>query len=104
MRTPGQDHEAIARLSASLPVRLDAERVRALLAEAFIAHIEDLWPASRDHGSPEWIAANVDGMLATLERLYALALSGDHPGTDEFLARMAWLTKPHMKRSTECRR
>ena len=93
MRTPEQDHDAIARLSASLPVRPDADRVRALLAEAFIAHIDDLWPAGRDQGSPEWIAANVDGVLATIERLCALALDGEHPGGDEFLNRMAWLPR-----------
>lgn len=59
MHTPEQDHAAIARLSASLPVRRDADHVRRLLAEAFIAHTHDLWPAGRDQGSPEWIAANV---------------------------------------------
>src|SRR5690242_19642162 len=90
-RTPEQDHAAIAALSASLPVRPDADRVRALLADAFVDHRDDLWPDGRDLGSPEWIRANVDGMLATLERLYAAALDGDHPGADEFLDRMAWL-------------
>jgi hypothetical protein len=55
MRTPEQDHALIARLSASLPLRPDAERVRALLAEAFIAHTDDLWPDGRDQGPPEWI-------------------------------------------------
>jgi hypothetical protein len=29
-------------------------------------------------------------VLATLERLYAVAIEG-HPGSDEFLDRMAWL-------------
>lgn len=91
MRTPEQDHALIATLSATLPVRPDAERVRGLLAEAFVAHIDDLWPAGRDQGSPVWIAAHVDGLLATIERLYALATSGDHLGADEFLDRMAWL-------------
>lgn len=91
MRTPEQDHEAIAQLSASLPLRPDAERVRHLLAEAFIVHVEDLWPAGRDQGSAEWIVANVDSLLATVERLYAVALDGDHPGSDEFLQRMVWL-------------
>lgn len=93
MRTPEQDHEAIARLSASLPVRPDADRVRALLAEAFIAHIDALWPAGRDQGSPEWIAANVDSMLATIERLYAVAIADEYPGAVEFLERMRWLPK-----------
>jgi hypothetical protein len=84
-------HAAIAHLSATLPLRPDADRVRAMLAEAFIAHVDELWPAGRDQGSPEWIAGHVDEMVATLERLYAAALDGDHPGADEFLARLAWL-------------
>lgn len=91
MRTPEQDHALIAALSASLPVRPDADRVRSHLAEAFIAHIDELWPAGRDQGSTEWIVANVDGVLASVERLYALALGGDHPGADEFVRRMSWL-------------
>jgi hypothetical protein len=90
-RTPEHDHAAIARLSASLPVRPDADRVRTLLAEAFIAHVDELWPVGRDQGSPEWIRANVDAMCATLERLFAAALDGDQPGADEFLNRMRWL-------------
>jgi hypothetical protein len=78
-------------LSASLPVRPDAERVRRILGEAFVAHIHDLWPVGRDQGSPEWIADHVDEVLATIERLYAIALGGKHPGSAEFLDRMAWL-------------
>ena len=90
MRTPEEQHAAIARLSASLPVRPDAEHLRELLAAAFIAHIEDLWPAGRDQGSPEWITVNVDSILATIERLYLMALEG-YPGAGEFFDRMRWL-------------
>jgi len=36
------------------------------------------------------LRSNTDGILATIERLYAMALE-DHPGSDEFLGRMAWL-------------
>ena len=41
--------------------------------------------------TPEWIAANVDEMLATMERLYAVAAESDQPGAIEFLDRMRWL-------------
>ena len=34
--------------------------------------------------------ANVDAILATVERLYAMA-TDDQPGAAEFLDRMAWL-------------
>ena len=34
--------------------------------------------------------ANVDAILATLDRLYAMAAK-DHPGAGEFLIRLAWL-------------
>jgi hypothetical protein len=91
MRTPEQDQALIAALSASLPLRPDADRVRQLLAEAFIEHIDDLWPDGRDQGSREWIGAHVDEMLATIERLYAVALDCEHPGAEEFLQRMGWL-------------
>jgi hypothetical protein len=88
--TPEQDHATIAALSASLPMRADADRVRRLLGEAFVDHIDELWPSGRDQGSPAWIVANVDSILATIERLYAMATEG-HPGSAEFLQRMAWL-------------
>jgi hypothetical protein len=83
-------HERIARLSARLCLRPDADRVRHLLADAFIEHIDDLWPAGDPNATPEWIGDNVDAMLATLERLYAAA-TDDQPGAAEFLDRMAWL-------------
>jgi hypothetical protein len=82
--------ERIARLSATLPLRRDADRVRAVLAEAFVAHTDELWPAGADQGSPEWIAANVDGIVATLELLFKAAAE-DHPGSAEFLDRLSWL-------------
>jgi hypothetical protein len=83
-------HERIAQLSAALPLRPDAEHVRHRLAEAFVARGDALWPAGQDQGSPEWIAANVDSILATIERLYAMA-TDEQPGAAEFLDRMAWL-------------
>jgi hypothetical protein len=49
-----------------------------------------LWPAGDPNATPQWIAANVDEMLATIERLYAMA-TDDQPGSAEFLDRMAWL-------------
>jgi hypothetical protein len=83
-------HDRIAQLSAALPLRPDADRVRHRLAAAFVVHSDALWPAGQDQGSPEWIAANVDSILATVERLYAMA-TDDQPGASEFLDRMAWL-------------
>jgi hypothetical protein len=85
-------HERVARLSATLPLRPDADRVRHLLAAAFVEHTDDLWPAGDPNATPEWIAANVDAMLATLERLFAAA-TDDQPGSGEFLARLSWLPK-----------
>ena len=42
-------------------------------------------------GSLEWIAANVDEILATIERLYAHAGEVEGAGVIEFLDRMSWL-------------
>jgi hypothetical protein len=64
-------HAIIARFCVSLVTRPDRDEVRTQLAAAFVEHVGDLWPAGRDAASPEWIAANVDEVLATVERLYA---------------------------------
>jgi hypothetical protein len=84
-------HAIIARFCVSLVTRPDRDEVRTQLAAAFIEHVGDLWPAGRDAASPEWIAANVDEVLATIERLYAMAADDERPGVGEFLDRMAWL-------------
>jgi hypothetical protein len=84
-------HAIIARFCVSLLTRPDREEVRTQLAAAFVEHVGDLWPAGRDAASPEWIAANVDEVLATIERLYAMAADDERPGVGEFLDRMAWL-------------
>jgi hypothetical protein len=84
-------HAIIARFCVSLVTRPDRDEVRAQLAAAFVEHVGDLWPAGRDAASPEWIAANVDEVLATIERLYAMAADDERPGVGEFLGRMAWL-------------
>jgi hypothetical protein len=81
----------IARFCASLVTRPDRDEVRAQLAAAFVEHVGDLWLAGRDAVSPEWIAANVDEVLATIERLYEMAADDERPGVGEFLGRMAWL-------------
>lgn len=57
-------------LSAELPSRPDAERVRLRLGTEFIAHRDDLWPK----GAPptvtdEWIRGHVDDILAALEQM-----------------------------------
>jgi hypothetical protein len=84
------DHERIARLSATLCLRPDAEHVRCSLAAAFAYHAADLWPAGEPAATPSWIATHTDEILATLERLYAMA-TDDQPGAAEFLDRMSWL-------------
>ena len=84
-------HAIIARFCVSLLTRPDREEVRTQLAAAFVEHVGDLWPAGRDAASPEWIAANVDEVLATIEQLYAMAADDERPGVGEFLDRMAWL-------------
>src|SRR5262245_5094389 len=84
-------HAIIARFRVSLMTRPDREEVREQLAAAFVEHVGDPWPAGRDEASPGWIAANVDDVLATIERLYASAADDERPGAGEFLDRMAWL-------------
>src|SRR5215468_2522076 len=84
-------HAIIARFCVSLVTRPDRDEVRAQLAAAFVEHVGDLWPAGRDEASPEWIAANVDEVLATIERLYATAADDERPGVGEFLERLGWL-------------
>ena len=84
-------HAVIARFRASLVTRPDRDEVRAELAAAFVEHVGDLWLGGREDVSPEWIAANVDEVLATIERLYATAADDKRPGSGEFLGRMAWL-------------
>jgi hypothetical protein len=84
-------HAIIARFRVSLVTRPDRDEVRAQLAAAFVEHVGDLWLGGRDVASPEWIAANVDDVLATMERLYAKAADDERPHVGEFLDRMAWL-------------
>ena len=88
--TPEQQHMAVAAFSAGLALRPDAEHVRCSLAAAFAYHVHDIWPAGEPAATSAWIATHTDEILATIERLYAVAIE-DHPGSDEFLDRMAWL-------------
>jgi len=89
--TPEEQHAIVLAFSISLPLRPDAERVRAILAAAFVDHAGELWLEGDDAATPEWIRENVDPILATLERLYAVDVAGEHPGADAFLNRMRWL-------------
>lgn len=84
-------HAVIARFRVALATRPDRDEVRAQLATAFVEHVGDLWLGGRDVASPEWIAANVDDVLAMMERLYAKAADDERPHVGEFLDRMAWL-------------
>jgi hypothetical protein len=74
-----------------LALRPDAERVRAILAAAFVDHAAELWPEGDAAATPEWIRENVDSILASLERLYEVVVDGEHPNADAFLYRMRWL-------------
>ena len=74
-----------------LPTRADAERVRVILASAFADHAAELWPQGEPCATPQWLAANVDSVLAVVERLFAVAADSDNPGAGEFLDRLAWL-------------
>src|SRR5262245_59082438 len=84
-------HAIIARFRVSMVTRPDRDEVRAQVGAALIEHVGDLWLGGRDTVSPEWIGANVDEVLATIERLYATAADDKRPGAGEFLDRMAWL-------------
>jgi hypothetical protein len=85
------DHATIVEFCARLPVRADAERVRAVLASEFVIHADELWPAGEPCATPEWIAAHTDEIMAVVERLYAIAADSDNPSAGEFLDRLAWL-------------
>jgi hypothetical protein len=89
--TPESQHAIVVAFSVGLPFRPDAERVRAILAAAFVDHADELWPAGDDAATPEWIRENVDSILASLELLYSAVVAGEHPGADAFLYRMRWL-------------
>jgi hypothetical protein len=86
---PEVQYTSITAFSTQLALRPDAERVRALLAAAFVEHVHDLWPAGEPAATPEWISTSVDEILATLERLYQHALCV--PPARQFLDRMCWL-------------
>jgi hypothetical protein len=89
--TPENQHAYILAFANALAVRDDGPRIRQRLADAFVLHREDLWPAGEPAATPEWIDGHVDVILATIERLYAVVVTGEHPGAQEFLDRMAWL-------------
>jgi hypothetical protein len=63
-------------LSATLPFRPDAERLRLLLGTAFIEHVDDLWSQGEPAATPEWILAHVDDILAELEQAFAIGHHG----------------------------
>lgn len=87
--TPESQHAIVVAFSVGLPFRPDTERVRAILAAAFVDHADELW--GDDEATPEWIRENVDSILASLELLYSAVVDGEHPSADEFLYRMRWL-------------
>jgi hypothetical protein len=88
--TPQAQHALVAAFSAGLVLRPDAEHVRCSLSAAFAYHAAELWPLGDPRATPSWIAMHTDEILATVERLYSVAMQG-FPGSDEYLERMAWL-------------
>jgi hypothetical protein len=91
--TPEDQYTIVVAFNVGLSLRPDAERVRAILAAAFVDHAGELWSEDDDAARPEWIRENVDSILAALEGLYAVAIAGKHPhaDADAFLYRMRWL-------------
>ena len=88
--TPQEQHAVVALFIAELAIRPDRERV--LLAREFCEHAATVWPDGVPAGvTPGWMVANLDGMLATAERLFAHACNPAQPSAGEFLRRMAWL-------------
>jgi hypothetical protein len=84
------DFKAIADFPTKLAERPDADRVRALLAQAFDEHRADIWPFTSGVGiTREWIEANVDEVLAVVVWLHDTA--PDLPGGTMFLNRLVWL-------------
>jgi hypothetical protein len=91
MTATPESHAIVMAFIVGLPLRPDAERVRAILAAAFVDHAGELWPPGDAAASPEWIRENIDSILASLEQLYAAVAADEHPGADAFLDRMQWL-------------
>ena len=89
--TPARQHAIVVAFSVGLPLRPDAERVRAILAAAFVDHAGELWQNGNDAATPEWIRENVDPILAKLEQLYAVVVTSGHPDAEACLYRMRWL-------------
>jgi hypothetical protein len=89
VRTPEDDLATIGAFTTRLARRPDCERVCALLANAFVEHVDALWPQGEPAATHDWIAGHVFEILAACERLYGEALC--EPMAMEFLDRMAWL-------------
>jgi hypothetical protein len=87
---PEEQRELISAFCTRLALRPDGDAVRARLAQAFVEHHRDLWPFGDPNATPALIEANIDSLLATVERLYSVAIQG-FPGSDEFFERMGWL-------------
>ena len=88
-RTDDSASALIDRALVALATRPDSDRLRAQLADAFVDHHADLWPHGDPNATPTWIAAHVDELLATIERLFQHTNCG--PVAHEFIDRMAWL-------------
>jgi hypothetical protein len=62
--TAEKQHALVAAFSASLSVRPDSERVRAILADEFIHHAGSLWPRGDPDATPAWTGEHTDEILA----------------------------------------
>ena len=83
--------EAIAYLPGQLALRPDAEQARLRLGTAFIEHVDDLWPLGEPAATPEWIRANVDDILAALEKAFAIGRYGRPSSLLRVPQRLHWL-------------
>jgi hypothetical protein len=61
------------------------------LGTAFIEHVDDLWPEGEPAATPEWIRANVDSILATLEQMFVIGRDGRAANLRRIPHRLHWL-------------
>jgi hypothetical protein len=77
---PPPELQIISDFTTRLALRSDGDRVHAALAIAFYDRCDSLWPVNSSCATPQWIANNVDEILATAERLYGDAVPSGGAG------------------------
>jgi hypothetical protein len=81
--------------AAKLAARPDAERIRLRLGSEFITHADALWPRGEPEATPEWIRANVDRILAALEKMFDIGRHGRPSSLLRVPRRLHWLIWLH---------